>query len=58
MMAISGKCYKGPLGEFPSNFNSFGLPSGDFLHLICTLGSYRMSGKEAVAWHLDGGKII
>lgn len=58
MMAISGKCYKGPLGEFPSNFNSFGLPSGYFMHLICTLGSYQMNGKEAVAWHLDGGKII
>lgn len=58
MIAISGPCYKGPFGEMPSNFNSFGLPSGYFLHLICTLGSYRMSGKETVAWHLDGGKIL
>lgn len=58
MIAISGPCYKGPLGEMPPNFNSLGLPSGDFLHLICTLGSYRMSGKETVAWHLDGGKIL
>lgn len=58
MIAISGPCYKGPLGEMPPNFNSFGLPSGYFLHLICTLGSYRMGGKETVAWHLDGGKIL
>lgn len=58
MIAISGPCYKGPFGEMPSNFNSFGLPSGHFLHLICTLGSYRMSGKETVAWHIDGGKIL
>lgn len=58
MIAISGPCYKGPLGEFPSNFNSFGLPSGYFLHLICTLGSYQMNGKETVAWHLDGGEIL
>lgn len=28
MMAITGDCYRGPLGEIPSNFNSFGLPSG------------------------------
>jgi hypothetical protein len=58
MIAISGPCYKGPLGEMPPNFNSFGLPSGYFLHLICTLGSYQMGGKEAVAWHLDGGDIL
>jgi hypothetical protein len=58
MIAISGPCYKGPLGEMPPNFNSFGLPSGHFLHLICTLGSYQMGGKEAVAWHLDGGDIL
>ena len=58
MIAISGPCYKGPLGEFPSNFNSFGLPSGYFLHLICTLGSYQMNGEEAVAWHLDGGRTL
>lgn len=58
MIAISGPCYKGPLGEMPPNFNSFGLPSGHFLHLICTLGSYQMSGEEAVAWHLDGGRTL
>lgn len=58
MMAITGDCYRGPLGEFPPNFNSFGLPSGDFLHLICTLGSYQMSGEEAVAWHLNGGRTL
>ena len=58
MMATSGPCYKGPLGEMPPNFNSFGLPSGYFLHLICTLGSSQMNGKETVAWHLDGGDIL
>lgn len=58
MMAITGKCYKGPLGEIPAGFNSYGLPSGYFMYLICTLGSYQMSGKETVAWHIDGGKIL
>jgi len=58
MMAITGDCYRGPLGEIPSNFNSFGLPSGHFLHLICTLGSYQMSGEEAVAWQLNGGRTL
>ena len=58
MMAISGTCYKGPLGEIPAGFNSYGLGPGYFMHLICTLGSYQRNGKETVAWHLDGGKII
>lgn len=58
MMSITGACYRGPLGEIPSNFNSFGLPSGHFLHLICTLGSYQMSGEEAVAWQLNGGRTL
>lgn len=58
MIAISGLCYKGPLGEIPQGFNSSGLPSGSFMHLICTLGSYQRNGKETVAWHLDGGKIL
>lgn len=58
MMAITGKCYKGPLGEIPAGFNSCGLVPGYFMHLICTLGSYQMNGKETVAWHIDGGKII
>ena len=57
-IGVSGRCYRGPLGEIPQYFNSFGLPSGHFLHLICTLGSYQMGGKETVAWHIDGGKIL
>lgn len=57
-IGVSGRCYRGPLGEIPQYFNSFGFPSGDFLHLICTLGSYQMGGKETVAWHIDGGKIL
>lgn len=58
MMAITGYCYRGPLGEIPQDFNSYGLSSGSFMHLICTLGSYQMNGKETVAWHLDGGHIL
>ena len=58
MIAISGLCYKGPLGEIPQGFNSSGLPSGSFMHLICTLGSYQRNGKETVAWHIDGGEIL
>ena len=58
MIGISGKCYKGPLGEIPAGFNSYGLAPGHFTHLICMLGSYQMNGKETVAWHIDGGKIL
>lgn len=58
MIGISGNCYKGPLGEIPAGFNSYGLAPGHFTHLICMLGSYQMNGKETVAWHIDGGKIL
>lgn len=58
MIGISGNCYKGPLGEIPTGFNSYGLAPGHFTHLICMLGSYQMNGKETVAWHIDGGKIL
>ena len=58
MIGISGNCYKGPFGEIPAGFNSYGLAPGHFTHLICMLGSYQMNGKETVAWHIDGGKIL